>query len=236
MECLIQFPDPLLADDEGIVAVGGELTSEYLISAYTQGVFPWFNEGNPILWWSPNPRLVLFPQKFKLRKSLKQVIRGNKFSVKIDTNFESVIKSCASIERYDQDGTWITNDIQEAYLKLHELGVAHSFETYNTKSELVGGLYGVSLGNAFFGESMFAKESDASKVALAHLVHWCVQNDYAFIDAQQSTQHLISLGAEEIQREEFIRLLNESLKTKTRIGKWDFEVPFSVEGIIKKSE
>lgn len=220
MEYPVQFPDPLLASDEGLVAVGGELTPEFLVSAYAQGVFPWFSEGDQIMWWSPNPRLILIPGEFKLRKSLKQVINSKKYVVKADTNFTEVIKNCAEINRPDQDGTWITDDMTKAYIKMHELGLAHSFETYNYAGELVGGLYGISLGKAFFGESMFFKQSDASKVALYYLVEFCEQNGFHFIDAQQSTGHLISLGAKEIERKIFIELLNKSLQFSTLNGNW----------------
>ncbi len=221
MEFTVQFPDPCLADDDGLVAVGGKLSPEYLISAYAHGIFPWFSEGDPIMWWSPNPRLVLFPEDFKLRKSLRQVIRSNRYSVRIDSNFKAVIEKCAAITRPGQDGTWITDDMMEAYIKLHEFGIAHSFETYsNDSGELVGGLYGVSLGKAFFGESMFFTARDASKVALSILVDWCMKNEFHFIDAQQSTSHLQSMGAVEVSREKFIDLLNESLKFPTMQSRW----------------
>ncbi len=220
MELTVQFPDPLQADDEGLIAVGGELSPEYLISAYAQGVFPWFSEEHPIMWWSPNPRLVLIPKDFKLRKSLKQVINSNKYHVKIDTNFKDVIENCAQIPRPEQDGTWITDDMKKAYVEMHELGFAHSFEIYNQPGQLVGGLYGISLGKAFFGESMFFKERDASKVALFNLVEFCKQNSFHFIDAQQSTSHMISLGAKEITRKDFLDDLNKSLQFPTMKGAW----------------
>ncbi len=220
MEYEVQFPDPNTVDDEGLVAVGGELSEEFLISAYRQGLFPWFDDDSPIMWWSPNPRLVLYPQDFKVSKSLKQVIRSNRFSIKIDENFDAVIRNCANIKRDFQYGTWITNDMIDAYNNLHRKGFAHSFETYRD-GELVGGLYGISLGRAFFGESMFHKQTDASKFALYHLVEWCKHNGFYFIDAQQSTNHLISLGAKEISRSSFLQQLKDALQHQSIIGKWE---------------
>ncbi|WP_206082016.1 leucyl/phenylalanyl-tRNA--protein transferase [Maribellus sediminis] len=216
---MIEFPDPNLADDEGLLAQGGQLSPEFLLSAYCQGIYPWFCEGEPILWWSPNPRMLLFPDKFKLRKSLAQVIRRNTFELKVDTAFREVITACSQIPRPAQDETWITKDIIEAYVKLHELGFAHSFESY-FEGKLVGGLYGLSIGNCFFGESMFFTKTDASKVALFHLVQFALKHNFSFIDAQQNTGHLKSLGAEEIPRSEFLALLKKALTSKTLQGKW----------------
>jgi leucyl/phenylalanyl-tRNA--protein transferase len=219
MEYLVQFPDPELANDEGLVAVGGELTPEYLISAYSAGIFPWFAEGDPILWWSPNPRLVLYPDDFKVSKTLAKLVKNERFELKIDADFNSVIQNCSEIERPDQLGSWITDEMIDAYKELHNLGIAHSFETYSD-GELVGGLYGLSLGKAFFGESMFFKERDASKFAFYHLVHWCKSHDFHFIDAQQPTDHLKSLGAKEIERKIFLKELNEALNFEAILGKW----------------
>ncbi len=216
---MVQFPDPELADDAGLIAQGGELTTEFLLSAYCQGVFPWFCENEPILWWSPNPRMVLFPEKFKLRKSLLQVIKRNTFELRIDTAFREVITNCSRIPRQHEDETWITKDIIEAYVDLHHQGFAHSFESYHN-NELVGGLYGISLGNCFFGESMFFVKPDASKVAFYHLVQFALKNNFAFIDAQQHTNHLSSLGAELIPRSSFLKLLKSSLQNETLQGKW----------------
>lgn len=220
MNRTITFPDPNKADDDGLVAVGGELTADFLVAAYSQGVFPWFNEGDPLMWWSPNPRMVLVPNDFKVSKSLRQLIRSKKFEIQVDTCFPDVIAACKRIERVDQDGTWITNDMINAYIELHDLGITHSFETY-LQGELVGGLYGVSLGKAFFGESMFFTESNASKFAFYHLVQWCMHNNFHFIDAQQSTDHLKSLGAKDIPRKEFLKMLKDSLQHKTLQGKWN---------------
>jgi leucyl/phenylalanyl-tRNA---protein transferase len=219
MEYQIQFPDPELADDDGLIAVGGELTPEYLISAYVKGIFPWFGEGDPILWWSPNPRLVLYPENFKVSKTLAKLVKSDRFELKIDTSFSSVIKSCSKIKRPDQEGSWITDEMIAAYCTLHDLGIAHSFETY-LDGKLVGGLYGLSMGKAFFGESMFFKERDASKFAFYHLVSWCKAHDFHFIDAQQPTNHLKSLGAKEIERNAFLAELNEALQFETIQGKW----------------
>lgn len=220
MEYLIQFPDPELADDEGLVAVGGELTPDYLIAAYSSGIFPWFAEGDPILWWSPNPRLVLYPDEFKVSKTLAKLVKSDHFDLKIDTNFKSVIENCSRIERPDQPGSWITDEMIEAYVVLHDIGTAHSFETY-FEGKLAGGLYGISLGKAFFGESMFFKERDASKFAFYHLVQWCKKNGFHFIDAQQPTKHLKSLGAKEISRTLFLKELKEAIKHKTIRGNWN---------------
>ena len=216
---MIEFPDPKLTDDEGLIAQGGQLTPDFLLSAYSQGIFPWFCENEPILWWSPNPRMVLFPEKFKIRKSLHQVIKRNTFELRIDTAFRDVITNCSRISRPDQIETWITNDIIEAYVELHQLGVAHSFESY-FNDELVGGLYGISIGNCFFGESMFFTKTDASKVAFYHLVQYALKNNFAFIDAQLHTNHLNNLGAELIPQTKFLELLETSLQKETLQGKW----------------
>jgi leucyl/phenylalanyl-tRNA--protein transferase len=216
---MIEFPDPKLSDDEGLIAQGGELSPEYLLSAYCQGIYPWFCEDEPILWWSPNPRMVLLPEKFKLRKSLRQIINRSTYKLKVDTAFREVITNCSRIPRPDQAETWITNEIMEAYVKLHQLGYAHSFESY-LNGDLVGGLYGISIGNCFFGESMFFTKSDASKVAFYHLVQFALKNNFAFIDAQQPTGHLSSLGAQPIPRNNFFELLETALQKDTIQGKW----------------
>ena len=214
-----QFPDPRTADPDGLLAAGGDLSVESLLTAYSQGIFPWYDKQSPILWWSPDPRLVLFPEKFKQSASLKQRIRSGIYTIITDHDFEGVIRRCATAEREGQNDTWITEAMITAYINLHQAGFAHSFETY-CKGKLVGGLYGVSLGRAFFGESMFYLMRDASKVALQSLADWTVKHDFLFIDAQQSTAHLKSLGAEEIEREVFLKLLKEALKYPTLKGKW----------------
>lgn len=219
MSIEIIFPDPNEAENDGLIAVGGSLSVDYLLAAYSQGIFPWFGEGEPILWWSPNPRMVLIPKEFKCSASLLQVIRSNKFEVRVDESFKDVIQNCAQMKRKDQDGTWITEQIQDAYIELHKQGYAHSFETYEN-GKLVGGLYGVSLGKAFFGESMFHKDANASKVAFYFLTQTMIDWQFDFIDAQQSTNHLKSLGAKDIERELFLKLLETSLMHPTKKGKW----------------
>jgi leucyl/phenylalanyl-tRNA--protein transferase len=216
------FPDPEKADKEGLLAVGGDLSVDSLLSAYSAGIFPWYDEGSPILWWSPDPRLVLFPANFNPSYTLKQTIRRGKFKVFFDCDFAAVIKNCATTKRNKQEGTWITTEMQQAYIALHQKGYAHSVEAY-CEGILAGGLYGVSLGKAFFGESMFHHMPDASKVALYYLVEQLNQWDFHFIDAQQSTAHLKRLGAEEISRKEFLSRLKRALEYPTRRGKWERE-------------
>ena len=215
----IIFPDPNLAEEDGLLAVGGDLGSERLLQAYANGIFPWYSDGEPILWWSPDPRMILFPNKFKISKSLEQSIRNKNFKVYFDRDFKSVISNCAIVNRKENEGTWITNEMQNAYIKLHEAGFAHSVETY-LDDRLVGGLYGISLGKAFFGESMFHKERDASKIALNALVSRIKEWGFHFIDVQQKTNHLKSLGAESIPRSKFLELLKEALKFPVVKGKW----------------
>lgn len=219
MDFSIQFPDPRNAEDDGLVAVGGELSTEYLLSAYSQGLFPWFNEGEPILWWSPNPRMVLYPERFKLSASLRQKIKSNKYRVAVDEAFDQVIENCASSKRRGQEGTWITSDMLDAYKELHRLGFAHSVETYK-EGKVIGGLYGISIGKAFFGESMFHHEADASKIALYYLCELMKDWEYHFIDVQQSTSHLRSLGAEDIDRSQFLLDLEKALEFPTKKGTW----------------
>ena len=219
---MIQFPDPNQADDDGLLAQGGELSPEFLLSAYCQGIFPWFCEGEPILWWSPNPRMVLLPADFKLKKSLRQVLNKGIFELRIDTAFREVITACSKTKRRHEDETWITSSIIDGYVQLHKLGYAHSFETY-FEGELVGGLYGLSLGNCFFGESMFFTKTDASKFAFFHLVQFAIKNNFAFIDAQQPTDHLASLGAKPIPRKDFLEMLEKALQRDTLQGKWTQE-------------
>jgi len=208
-----------MADDEGLIAFGGDLSPDFLLSAYRQGIFPWFSKDEPILWWSPNPRMVLLPENFKVRKSLQQVIKKGTFALKTDTAFREVISRCSRVPRPGQDETWITDDMIEGYVKLHELGYAHSFESY-FEGELVGGLYGLSIGNCFFGESMFFTKTDASKVAFYHLVEFAKKHGFAFIDAQQPTEHLHSLGARPMDRKQFLEMLEKAIQNPTLQSKW----------------
>ncbi len=204
------FPQPGLANPDGLLAIGGDLSPQRLIQAYTAGIFPWYSEGDPIMWWSPDPRLVLFPEEFKRHKSLRRLVGSGKFSVTIDVDFAGVIEACSKAERKEQEGTWITKEMQEAYVRLFESGCAHSVECW-LNDELAGGLYGVALGKIFFGESMFHNVTDASKVALWHLVDYLLKNDFKLIDVQQDTQHLRSFGARPVSREEFLKLLHDNI-------------------------
>lgn len=214
------FPNPLeLEDDEGIVGVGGNLSPGMLFSAYYQGLFPWYDE-KPILWWSLNPRLILKPKNLKISKSMKKLFKKNLFEVTVDNSFEEVIRSCSQIVRSHEDGTWITEEIIEAYKKLHQEGFAHSVEVRNKSGTLVGGLYGVSIGNFFAGESMFAKESNSSKYGFIKLVNYLGMKGFEFIDCQQETAHLASLGAVAVERETFYHLLNHALDGNAYRGNW----------------
>ncbi|WP_174247226.1 leucyl/phenylalanyl-tRNA--protein transferase [Arcobacter sp. LA11] len=203
------FPNPLYACDEGILAYGGDLSTTRLLKAYLNGIFPWYNKTDPILWWSPNPRMILNLNEFKVSKSLKKTIDKNIFEIKFDSNFKQVMIECSKINREGQNGTWILPEIIEAYTKLYEMKFAHSFEAY-FNGELVGGGYGINIGNIFCGESMFSKKNDASKVALYYLVQRLKSNGFKMIDCQIPTPHLESLGAKKIPREEFLNLVCES--------------------------
>jgi leucyl/phenylalanyl-tRNA--protein transferase len=208
-----RFPSPntALVDPDGLLCAGGDLTPETIISAYSQGIFPWFSDGQPILWWTPDPRMVLFPDDFKLSRSLAKTIRQQKFEVTFDTAFRSVIEACAA-PREPGGGTWIVKEIQDAYTLLHKKGFAHSVESWSG-DQLAGGLYGVAIGNVFFGESMFARETDASKVAFATLVHKLQRDGFRLIDCQQQTRHLASFGARPISRAEFLQRLSELINS-----------------------
>lgn len=195
-----------LREPDGLLAIGGCLSEKRLLNAYRHGIFPWYNFGEPILWWSPDPRMVLFPDKLIVSRSLRKTLRQNRFSVTFDRAFTEVIAACAA-PRPGADGTWITTDIDEAYKRLHRLGIAHSVEAW-FEGELVGGLYGVALGQVFFGESMFHTKTDASKVAFVTLVERLKVWDYQLVDCQIYSTHLASLGAEEIDRTDFVNLLN----------------------------
>ncbi|MGD9663510.1 MAG: leucyl/phenylalanyl-tRNA--protein transferase, partial [Porticoccaceae bacterium] len=196
------FPSPEFAEEDGLLAVGGDLSPERLIMAYSQGIFPWYSEGDPLLWWSPAPRLVLFPREFHLPKRLRRILNADTFTVTADTAFAEVLAGCATALGRDKNGTWITREMQQAYLELHKYGFAHSIECWQ-KDQLAGGLYGVCLDQVFFGESMFTRISNASKVALATLVRIALQKDIALIDCQMTTEHLVRFGARELPREAF---------------------------------
>jgi leucyl/phenylalanyl-tRNA--protein transferase len=220
----IAFPDPELAEPDGLLAVGGDLSPERLVAAYAAGIFPWFSEGSPILWWSPDPRLVLDPAWLHVPRSLARTARRRRYAVTADRAFDRVIRACADARRPDQDGTWITEEMVEAYVRLHRLGLAHSFEAWEGDA-LAGGLYGVSLGAAFFGESMFAARPDASKVAFVRSVEWLAGRGVRLVDCQVRTEHLARFGAREIPRGEFLARLAEALEAPTRRGPWDLAAP-----------
>ena len=205
------FPDPGLAEKDGLLAVGGDLSEDRLLLAYSMGIFPWYSDGSPILWWSPDPRLVLMPGDLKVSRSLRQVIKKGVFTVTMNTAFEEVIRHCSEIDRRGQNGTWITGEMIDAYIRLHRAGYAHSVESWHD-GELAGGLYGLALGKAFFGESMFAKKSNASKVAFVTLVENLCKLDYHFIDCQVTTEHLKRLGAKEVTRKKFLGMLKKALQ------------------------
>lgn len=219
----LEFPDVDEADRSGLLAFGGDLSIDRLKLAYSKGIFPWYEEGMPILWWSPDPRMVLFPDKMIISHSLKQSIRKKQFTFTIDTSFERVIKNCAKTSRNGEKGTWITREMRNAYIRLHEDGYAHSAEAW-LDGELVGGLYGVALGKAFFGESMFHHVTNASKVALYHLVEKLNIWGFQIIDAQVYTNHLESLGGEMIPRRQYIQVLEKALLIEDVPGSWEKRV------------
>lgn len=213
------FPPPHLATPDGLLAVGGDLSVDRLLLAYSKGIFPWYSEGDPILWWSPEPRVLLFPDEFKMSRSFRQVVNSGRFEIRFDTAFRAVITACAETRGPGREETWITDEMLEAYCALHDAGFAHSVEAWR-EDELAGGLYGVSLGAAFFGESMFTRQSNASKVAMAALVDRARAWDFRFIDCQMKTEHLMRLGAQELPRRDFLVRLGESLRQPTRRGSW----------------
>ena len=214
------FPPTEEAEDDGLLAVGGDLTKERLLAAYSKGIFPWYEVGQPILWWSPDPRLVLTPETLKISRSLRKVLRKQQFEIRFDTAFEKVIKACADVRTEQGEGTWIIPEMQQAYTELHQDGFAHSVESW-LDGELVGGLYGISLGQCFFGESMFSTRNDSSKVALVALVEFSREVGIRMIDCQMTTPHLLSLGASEIQRKKFLTNLKILLEQPTLKGSWN---------------
>ncbi len=216
-----------LAEPNGLLAAGGALTPEWLIEAYRHGIFPWFNPGEPILWWSPDPRLVLIPDAIRISHSLRKTLRRGRFEVRFDTAFAEVIDACAA-PREPGLGTWITAEMRRAYCRMHELGVAHSVESWRD-GKLVGGLYGMALGRVFFGESMFSRESDASKVALAHLARFLRTRGYVMIDCQMTTAHLQSMGAREMPRSDFCAALAIHTPGGGLPGKWPADAARSLD-------
>ena len=200
------FPSAGSASKEGIVAIGGDLDPNRILKAYKNGIFPWFENDDHLVWWSPDPRMVLFPEKLKISKSTKKLLKENFFKVTFNQSFDEVVDSCAKVKRFGQNGTWITNGLKKAYSKLHNMGYAYSVEVWKDY-ELVGGLYGIDLGDVFCGESMFTKANNASKIGFVHLVKELTKNKYKLIDCQVPSAHLKSLGAEEVSRKEFLKYL-----------------------------
>ncbi|HQZ01833.1 MAG TPA: leucyl/phenylalanyl-tRNA--protein transferase [Thauera sp.] len=214
------FPpvEQALTEPNGLLAAGGGLTPEWLLVAYRQGIFPWFSAGEPILWWSPDPRLVLVPAEIRISRSLRKTLRRQQFEVSLDTAFDAVVGACAA-PRAGGQGTWITPEIRDAYLRMHELGHAHSVECWRD-GQLVGGLYGIALGRVFFGESMFSIETDASKVALAHLARFLSARAYVMIDCQMKTAHLMSMGAQTVSRQQFGTVLARHACSDIPAARW----------------
>jgi leucyl/phenylalanyl-tRNA--protein transferase len=215
------FP-PAEGAENGIVAIGGDLSLERLLSAYKNGIFPWYSEGEPIIWWSPDPRFVLLPDELHISKSMHRVVNSKEFTITLDADFPFVIRQCAEVSRNDENGTWITEEMIAAYCVLHESGYAHSVEVWKNNT-MVGGIYGISLGKVFFAESMFHTETNASKLAFIRLTQLLKQNEYMLLDAQVYTKHVESLGAKEISRKEFMQLLQKGLQYESSTGKWKFE-------------
>lgn len=219
----LSFPPVERASAEGLLAVGGDLRVERLLEAYRHGIFPWYNDDQPILWWSPDPRAVLFPEKLHISRSLKRTLRLGGFTVTLDASFRDVMQGCAGPRpQYPDGGTWITAEMMDAYVRLHELGYAHSVEAWRD-GQLVGGLYGVALGGIFFGESMFTLVPDASKVALVSLVRQLQDWNFRIFDCQQPSPHVKMLGAEDISRLDFLDHLAEALTLPDRRGHWEFD-------------
>ncbi|MCH2215775.1 MAG: leucyl/phenylalanyl-tRNA--protein transferase [Flavobacteriales bacterium] len=213
------FPDPNDASEDGLLAVGGQLREDWVLKAYEMGIFPWFNENDPILWWSVDPRSVLFFDNLRIQRSMKPYLNSDKYEFRIDTDFETVIKACANAPGRGMDRTWISDEMIKVYKSLHRLGVAHSAEIWNGP-KLVGGLYGVSLGNVFFGESMFSFEKNMSKLAFIRFARFLSSLGFDFIDCQVPTAHLSSLGSVNIPRSDYLMMLKASLQAPTKSGKW----------------
>jgi len=221
------FPPAEYSNPDGILAVGGDLSPERLIAAYTHGIFPWYSSETPIIWWSPDPRFVVFPSDVKVSKSMRQVLKREIFEIKFDTSFREVITACSGKRKHEK-GTWITAEMIEAYVVLHKLGYAHSIEAWH-KGKLAGGLYGVSLGGMFFGESMFSRESNASKAAFIVLAHNLVNLGFDLIDSQVHTDHMESLGAFEMDRDIFLGIVKKSVKRDSIKGNWGGNPQFKTD-------
>ncbi len=219
----IVFPDPFDAEPDGLLAVGGDLSPHRLVAGYCVGVFPWYHDDSPRMWWTPDPRCILLPEEFHMPKSLARFMRAGHFSYSLDRAFADVIRGCAG-PRGDYEGTWLVPEMIEAYINLHKLGIAHSVETWEN-GELVGGLYGVALGGVFFGESMFFRKSNASKAAFAHLVGELARAGFTLIDCQQVTLNLMRFGARPVPRQEFMERLAKALDQPLRRGSWEHGVP-----------
>lgn len=207
------------ADMGGLLAVGADLSPARILNAYRHGIFPWGTVERQPLWYSPDPRMVLFPGEFRLTRSLRKTLRARQYEVRFDSDFAAVIDACAATPRPGQDGTWISRDMMDAYLRLHELGWAHSVEVY-VEGNLTGGLYGLGIGRMFYGESMFSRRSNASKIAFAHLVAYLLAHDFAMVDCQMRTEHLASLGGRAIPREDFLARLQQLIRPEQRRGRW----------------
>ena len=213
------FPDPRDAEEDGLIAVGGDLTPARVLLAYHYGIFPWYSDDQPYMWWSPTPRMLLYPDQFHTSKTLKRKLKSEEYQVRFDTNFPAVIRACAKIPRSHEQGTWITEEMISTYIELHRMGYAHSVEVY-LEDRLIGGQYGLSLGKAFFGESMFSYEKDGSKIAFANLAALLNIWDFDFIDCQLPTDHLKSLGAVEMPREEYLTQLDKTLEYEHHRCSW----------------
>ncbi|MCU0598612.1 MAG: leucyl/phenylalanyl-tRNA--protein transferase [Desulfobacterales bacterium] len=215
----ISFPPPRFAEPEGLLAVGGDLSQKRLLLAYRMGIFPWYSQGDPILWWSPDPRMVLYPDEIILSSRLKRLMKQEVFEITFDRAFDRVIHGCAQARVKENQGTWILDSMIDAYCRLHESGYAHSVESWH-EGKLAGGLYGVSMGGCFFGESMFTEHANASKIALAALCDFLKRESFDFIDCQVASGHLQRMGAREISREQFLKELEKSMRRATLKGKW----------------
>lgn len=214
------FPPARFARNDGLLCIGGDLSPERLILAYEKGIFPWFSENDPLLWWSPDPRLVLFPDKIHISKSLNKTIKKNIFTIRLDTAFEQTIHACSSLRKKEDSGTWLVDEMVSAYILLHKKGYAHSIETWQD-GKLVGGLYGISIGHSFFGESMFSLQKNASKIALVCLATHLKKHNFDLIDCQVTSDHLIHMGAIEISRQSFLEIIESSVQKKPIKNPWD---------------